>query len=128
MGLITTRGSIKFSDGFEDPVSSDPPVINNFSASINPDNINQFTLYFSVDNYKTLVLEKSFIDINGNTVADSILNTDVARKTSIVDNKNKIYRIKFKLTAQNKNGSAIKEIEPIEVGTDQLNEIGRAHV
>ena len=121
MGLITTRGSIKFSDGFEDPVSSDPPVINNFSASINPDNINQFTLYFSVDNYKTLVLEKSFIDINGNTVADSILNTDVARKTSIVDNKNKIYRIKFKLTAQNKNGSAIKEIEPIEVGTDQLN-------
>jgi len=121
MGLITTRGSVKFSEGLEDSASSNPPVINNFSVSINSDDINKFTLYFSVDNYETLILEKSFIGADGNIVPDSISNTNITRRTSVVDNKNKIYRTKFKLTAQNKNGLVSKEIEPIEVGTGQLN-------
>ena len=118
---ITTRGLIKFSEGNEDPASSDLPNIYNFEVVIDPDNINRFVLYFSVDNCASLALEKSLIDENGSVVGKVDKSQIVVGTLSKVFNKDKQYKTKFKLIASNKNGSTTAELEPIDVGTNDLN-------
>jgi hypothetical protein len=118
---ITTRGLIKFSEGNEDPTSSDLPNIYNFEVVIDPDNINRFVLYFSVDNCASLALEKSLIDENGSVVGKVDKSQIVVGTLSKVFNKDKQYKIKFKLIASNKNGSTTAELEPIDIGTNDLN-------
>jgi hypothetical protein len=118
---ITTRGSIKFSEGNEDPTSSDLPNIYNFEVAFDAVNINRYVLYFSVDNCASLVLEKSLIDEKGAVVGKIDGSQIVVGTLSKVFNKDKIYKTKFKLIATNKNGSTSAELEPIDVGTGDLN-------
>ena len=118
---ITTRGSIKFSEGNEDPTSLSLPNIYNFEVAFDADNINRFVLYFSVDNCASLVLEKSLIDENGSVVGKVDKSQIAVGTLSKVFNKDKIYKTKFKLIATNKNGSVSAELEPIDIGTDDLN-------
>jgi hypothetical protein len=118
---ITTRGSIKFSEGNEDPTSSDLPNIYNFEVAFDAVNINRYVLYFSVDNCASLVLEKSLIDEKGAVVGKVDGSQIVVGTLSKVFNKDKIYKTKFKLIATNKNGSTSAELEPIDVGTGDLN-------
>ena len=118
---ITTRGSIKFSEGNEDPTSSSLPNIYNFEVAFDADNINRFVLYFSVGNCASLALEKSLIDENGSVVGEVDKSQIVVGTLSKVFNKDKKYKTKFKLIATNKNGSVSEELEPIDVGTGDLN-------
>ena len=118
---ITTRGSIKFSEGNEDPMSSDVPNIYSFEVALDANNINRYVLYFSVDNCASLVLEKSLIDEAGAVVGKIDRSQIAAGTLSKVFNKDKTYKTKFKLIATNKNGSVSAELEPIDVGTDDLN-------
>ena len=74
--IITTRGSIKFSEGSEGPTSVSVPKIYSFEVKISPDSKNQFSLCFSVDNCASLKLEKSLINENGVTSLDTIVSFD----------------------------------------------------
>ena len=120
---ITTRGLIKFSEGNEDPTSSALPVIHSFEVKMDPVNRNSYRLYFSVDNCSGLELEKSLIDENQSVVGkvDKSQIVVASGKTGILFNKDKKNKTKFKLIAENKNGSVSKELEPIDIGTDDLN-------
>lgn len=122
----TTRGSIQFSSGNEDPTSSSLPNIISFQVVVNQDNLNKFTLYFEVENYASLILEKSLLDENGNQITLSnglkIENTTInIGETSKAFNKDKTYKTKFRLIATNKNGSTTAELSPIDVGNVNLN-------
>ena len=120
---ITTRGLIKFSEGNEDPTSLDLPVIHSFEVKMDPVNRNSYRLHFSVDNCAGLELEKSLIDENESVVGkvDKSQIVVASGKTGILFNKDKKNKTKFKLIAENKNGSVSKELEPIDIGTDDLN-------
>lgn len=122
----TTRGSIQFSSGNEDPTSSSLPNIISFQFVADQNNLNKFTLYFEVENYATLILERSLLDQNGNQIALSneskVDNTAInVGENSKSFNKDKNYQTKFRLIATNKNGSTVSELSPIEVGNANLN-------
>ena len=119
---ITTRGSIKFSKGNEDPASLSLPIIHNFEVGFDPNNINRYVLYFSVDNCASLRLEKSLLDDKTGAIVEKVDRSQIVVGTlSKVFNKDKQYKTKFKLIARNKNGLVSEELEPIAVGTDDLN-------
>ena len=119
---ITTRGSIKFSKGNEDPTSLSLPIIHNFEVGFDPNNINRYVLYFSVDNCASLRLEKSLLDDKTGAIVEKVDRSQIVVGTlSKVFNKDKQYKTKFKLIARNKNGLVSEELEPIAVGTDDLN-------
>jgi len=119
---ITTRGSIKFSEGSEGPTSVSVPKIYSFEVKISPDSKNQFSLCFSVDNCASLKLEKSLINENG-VIVGEVDSSQIVVGTSETGffSKDKIYKTKFKLIATNTKGSVSAELEPIGVGTNDLN-------
>ncbi len=131
------RGKIPFSQGSDDPNSSALPEIVSFELEINQDNTNQFRLLFEVLNCKTLILERKYFnpttglfiqsDREGTPVdyVESI-NIEINNSTNFVKlfSKHKEYKTKFKLIASNKNGSVSKELELIDVGSNDLNVFG----
>jgi hypothetical protein len=135
MSVKIIRGKIPFSQGSDDPNSSALPEIVSFEVEINQDNTNQFRLLFEVLNCKTLILERKYFNPTTNsfvkleeTLADYVesINIEINNSTNFVKlfSKHKEYKTKFKLIASNKNGSVSKELELIDVGSNDLNVFG----
>jgi len=133
MSLKKVRGTIPFFEGTEDPNSSDLPIIEQFSIEFNQNNINQFFLIFIVFNCANLILERKFFNpITGEYIkSDSEgipvdfverINIDINNNTNFskLFTKHKEYKTKFKLIAKNKNGTTEKELQLIDVATNDL--------